>query len=54
MGEELVVTGRILERYTKRERVYLHYQMEVKTAQDRMVTEYTDRTVLKYLSENLS
>lgn len=48
VGEELVVTGRILERYVKRDRVYLHYQMEVHTADGRLVTEYTDRTLLKY------
>ena len=54
VGEELVVTGHILERYTKRERVYLHYQIEVKTADGRMVTEYTDRTVLKYRPGELS
>ena len=48
VGEELIVTGRILERYTKRNRVYLHYRMEVHTADGRLVTEYTDRTLLKY------
>jgi hypothetical protein len=54
VGEEIVVTGRILERYVKRNRVYLHYQMEVKTADGRLVTEYTDRTVLKYRQGELS
>ena len=49
VGEELVVTGRILDRYEKRGRVYLQYRMEVHTADGRLVTEYTDRTVLKYL-----
>lgn len=49
VGEELVVSGRILERYIKRDRVYLHYQIEVHTADGRLVTEYTDRTLLKYL-----
>jgi len=48
VGEELLVTGRIVERYMKRGRVYLHYQMEVHTADGRLVTEYTDRTLLKY------
>ena len=54
VGEELVVTGRILDRYTRRDRVYLHYQMEVRTADGRLVTEYTDRTLLKYLPGALS
>jgi hypothetical protein len=54
VGEELVVSGRILDRYIKRERVYLHYQMEVHTADGRLVTEYTDRTLLKYLPGALS
>ena len=31
VGEELVVSGRILERYINRDRVYLHYQIEVHT-----------------------
>jgi hypothetical protein len=48
VGEELIVTGRILERYTKRNREYLHYQMEVHTADGRLVTEYTDHTLLRY------
>jgi hypothetical protein len=54
VGEELVVSGRILERYTRRRRVYLHYAMEVHTADGRLVTEYTDRTLLKYLPGELS
>lgn len=54
VGEELVVGGRILERYVKRERVYLHYQMEVHTADGRLVTEYTDRTLLKYRPGDLT
>jgi hypothetical protein len=52
--EELVVSGRILERYVKRDRVYLHYQIEVHTADGRLVTEYTDRTLLKYRPGALS
>lgn len=54
VGEELVITGRILERYVKRDRVYLHYGLEVHTADGRLVTEYTDRTVLKYRPGALS
>lgn len=54
VGEELVVSGRILERYIKRERVFLHYQMEVHTADGRLVTDYTDRTLLKYRAGDLS
>lgn len=54
VGEELVVSGRILERYIKRDRVYLHYQMEVKTADGRLICDYTDRTLLKYIPGELS
>jgi hypothetical protein len=54
VGEELVVSGRILDRYVKRERVYLLYQMEVHTSDGRLVTEYTDRTLLKYRPGDLS
>lgn len=54
VGEELVVSGRILDRYVKRDRVYLHYQIEVHTSDGRLVTEYTDRTLLKYRPGELS
>lgn len=48
VGEELVVSGRIKDRYTRRGRTYLHYELEVRTADGRLVTSYLDRTLLKY------
>jgi hypothetical protein len=51
VGEELVVSGRIADRYERRGREYLLYELEVRTADGRLVTEYSDRTVLKYLKE---
>jgi N-terminal half of MaoC dehydratase len=51
VGDELTVSGRIADRYVKRGRVYLHYNLEVHTADGRLVTEYWDRTVLKYRQE---
>ncbi|HMH57618.1 MAG TPA: hypothetical protein VK537_00415, partial [Galbitalea sp.] len=48
VGEELVVSGRIVERYTKRGRDYLYYELKVETAEGRLVTTYNDRTLLSY------
>jgi hypothetical protein len=48
VGEELVVSGQIKDRYEKRGRTYLQYELQVHTAEGRLVTTYLDRTVLKY------
>ncbi len=48
VGERLVVSGRISARYVKRERTYIDYEMEVRTSDGRLVTTYTDKTLLKY------
>jgi hypothetical protein len=48
VGEELVVSGRIVDRYTKRGGEYLHYEMKVETADGRLVTSYNDLTLLSY------
>ena len=51
VGDELVLNGRIADRYLKRGRIYLHYEIDVRTADGRLVTEYSDRTVLRYRQE---
>jgi hypothetical protein len=51
VGEELVISGSIADRYIKRGRSYLLYELEVRTADGRLVTSYTDRTILKYAKE---
>jgi hypothetical protein len=51
VGETLVVTGRIVEKYTKRGRNYLWYYLEVHTKDGRLVTTYNDRTLLRYKVE---
>jgi hypothetical protein len=48
VGERLVVTGRIADRYVKRNRTYLDYEMEVRTAEGRLVTTYRDKTLLRF------
>jgi hypothetical protein len=48
VGEHLVVSGRISARYVKRGRTYIDYEMEVRTSDGRLVTTYTDKTLLKY------
>jgi len=50
-GEEIVVSGRIVERYQKRGRDYLHYELRVETADGRLITTYNDRTLLAYNPE---
>jgi hypothetical protein len=51
VGEELVITGHILDRYEKRGRPYLQYEIEVHTADGRLIARYWDRTLLRYLKD---
>lgn len=51
VGERLVVSGKITDRYVKRGRTYIDYYLEVRTADGRLVTTYTDKTLLKYRPE---
>lgn len=48
VGEELVVNGRIVDKYTRRGGEYLHYELRVETADGRLVTTYEDLTLLSY------
>jgi hypothetical protein len=48
VGETLTVSGKITDRYIKRGRTYIDYYLEVRTSDDRLVTTYTDKTLLKY------
>ena len=47
VGETLVVTGRIVEKYIKRGGTYLWYYLEVHTKEGRLVTTYNDLTLLR-------
>jgi len=47
-GERLVISGRIVDRYVRRGRTFLHYYLEVHTSDGRLVTTYNDRTLLRY------
>jgi hypothetical protein len=51
VGERLTVSGRITDKYVKRGRTYIDYYLEVRTADGRLVTTYTDKTLLKYKRE---
>lgn len=51
VGETLVASGRIVEKYNLRGRSYLWYYLEVHTADGRLVTTYNDRTLLRYKKE---
>jgi hypothetical protein len=51
VGETLIVSGEITDRYVKRGRTYIDYRLEVRTADGRLVTTYTDKTLLKYARE---
>ena len=48
VGEKVIVTGRIVDKYVRREREYLWYYLEVRTADGRLVTTYNDLTLLRY------
>jgi hypothetical protein len=51
VGDELVVTGRVADRYVKRGRTYLHCELKVHRSDGRLVTTYSDLTVLKYRAD---
>jgi acyl dehydratase len=51
VGERLVVSGRITDKYVKRGREYIDYYLEVRAADGRLVTTYTDKTLLRYEPE---
>ncbi|HTC07575.1 MAG TPA: hypothetical protein VK726_02250 [Acetobacteraceae bacterium] len=48
VGEKLIVTGHIVDKYVLRDRQYLWYFLEVQTADGRLVTTYNDRTLLRF------
>jgi hypothetical protein len=52
VGERLVVSGKITDKYVKRGRTYIDYALEVRTAEGRLVTTYADKTLLRYRKEN--
>ena len=52
VGERVIVTGHIVDKYVKRGRPYLWYYLEVRTADGRLVTTYNDLTLLKYKVES--
>jgi hypothetical protein len=54
VGSEVVVSGRIADRYEKRGRTYLQYELEVRMADGSLITSYTDRTVLRFRKEDES
>jgi len=52
VGERVIVTGHIVDKYVKRGRPYLWYYLEVRTADGRLVTTSNDLTLLKYKVES--
>ena len=48
VGEELVVSGKIVDKYVKRGRTFLCYYLEVHTKDGRLITTYNDKTLLRY------
>jgi hypothetical protein len=51
IGETLTVSGKITDKYVKRGRTYIEYYLEVRAGDGRLVTTYTDKTLLKYTPE---
>jgi hypothetical protein len=52
VGDRLVISGRIVEKYNKRQRTYLWYYLQASTVDGRLITTYNDRTLLKYKIDN--
>lgn len=48
VGERLIVTGKITDRYVKRGREYIDYFIQVHTSDGRPIVTYTDKTLLRY------
>jgi hypothetical protein len=48
VGETVIVTGHIADKYVKRGREYLWYYLEVRTSDGRLITTYNDLTLLRY------
>ena len=48
VGERLIVSGGITDKYVKRGRTYIDYALEVRTADGRLITTYKDKTLLRY------
>jgi hypothetical protein len=48
IGERLVVSGRISDKFVMRGRTYIEYALEVRAADGRLVTTFTDKTLLAY------
>ncbi len=51
VGERFVVTGKIVDLYEKRGRRFLVYEIEVRTSDGRLITTYTDTTLLRYKTD---
>ncbi len=51
VGERFVITGRIADKYERRGRHFLVYEMEIRTADGRLITTYTDKTLLRYRTD---
>ena len=54
VGERLLVSGRITDKYMKRGRTYIDYYLEVRTSEGRLVTTYTDKTLLRFQADEAS
>jgi hypothetical protein len=52
VGEELVISGRVRDRYVRRGRTFLYYELNVHAADGRLLTEYWDRTLLRYQKDS--
>ena len=52
-GKPLTVSGKITDRYVKRRRTYIDYYLEVRAQDGRLVTTYTDKTLLKYTPDEV-
>jgi hypothetical protein len=53
VGETLTDSGKITDKYVKRRRTYIDYYLEVRAQDGRLITTYTDKTLLKYTPDEV-
>lgn len=48
VGDQIRVSGKITDKYWKRDREFLHYELEIHHEDGRLLAAYRDKTLLRY------
>ena len=54
VGDTITVSGRIVDKFIRNGRPFLHYYLEARTGDGRLITTYNDRTCLRYKREGVA